>query len=111
MAANSPIRAGDDFFIGEDKSLRWAVEDDDEQPLPITGWTIEFRLYPYKGATSPLFTKSVSVLDGSGGICGVTIARGDTIALAAGRRWYTVWRTNSGSYTEIAYGFAELKAP
>jgi hypothetical protein len=109
MAANSPITPGHDFFVGEDKALRWPVVDDFGVLIPITGWTIEFNLYPYKGGGS-ILTKPASIIDGPGGLCGVQMARGDTVGIVPGRWWYDLARTNAGSNTVLAYGFAELKA-
>lgn len=113
MSEESPVRAGDHWFIGEDRTFRHTVVDDDGDVQPITGWGLEWVLRERPDAGTTILTKTVgsgiTITNGTAGICSVAIADADTIALNPGDYYYTLRRSDAGYETVLAFGRATLR--
>lgn len=108
MSAQANITSDDGFFIGEDKSLVFTIQDSAGAAVNITGWTIQFAMADALSGSSDL-TKSATLTTPLSGICTVAIASGDTIGLDPTSTWYyRLRRTDSGSRAELAYGTVDL---
>jgi ketosteroid isomerase-like protein len=110
LAKNSPITDKDNWYVGEDKTLRWTVyQDDDITAQAVTGWTAQMKVADAPGDTA-FYTETATVFDGPNGILEVASAAADTSAIAPGKYFYTLSRTNAGSNAVIADGDCVLKA-
>jgi hypothetical protein len=92
------------FFRGEDITLNFQMT----PPVDVTGWTITLTVKDTLGGTTQ-FSKSATIVDGPRGLWKVTIANGDTIALAVGRYVWDARRTDSGNKSTLADGYIDLR--
>ena len=92
------------FFRGEDVTLDFQMV----PPADVTGWAISLKVADRLGGTVQ-FTRSASITDGPAGKFRVTIASGDTAALAVGRYVWDCRRTTAGSKTTLADGTLDLR--
>lgn len=107
MAKESPITASDQWFVREDKTLKWTVYQSNGTTLQnITGFTIKFYLLPL-GSDTPVVTKTATVTNGPNGLCEAVIVPGDT-AFAPDNYYYCLKRTDAGFNAVLAYGLATL---
>jgi hypothetical protein len=101
MSTDSPIKQGDHWFIGEDRTLRFSVIDEDGLAQNISGWSLEWLLRERPWGAQALITKStgagITITSPTTGVCEVAIADDDTIALAPGVYFHTLRRTNAGA--------------
>jgi hypothetical protein len=116
MSVNAPIQESDYWFVGADKTFRYTIVDANGAPQDVTGWTFTWVLrQPASGATaliSKTLGSGISVVgSAANGVIDVAIAAADTASLASGTYFYTLWRTNTGSKTELAFGDAVLRQP
>lgn len=94
------------FFVGDD----WPIIPFQMSPVVnITGWTIQFSLYPASFSTSAIFTRStpseVTITSGTGGSFEVeSIPALITGSLKQLVYTYRVHRVDSGYRREIAFG-------
>ena len=119
MSVRHDFLEAEGWFIGEDKSIVVTVKDAAEQPLNITGWTIEFKVANAISGVA-LFTKSATLTTPASGICTVVVASGDTINLppseigeaegAPSQYTYALRRTDTSNKAELMYGYIELLA-
>ena len=115
MSKDSPIKQSDNWFIGEDRTLRFSVADSAGLAQNISGWTLEWVLRERPWGTQALVTKTTSagitITNAAGGVCEVAVADDDTINLAPGAYFHTLRRTNAGAETVLAFGDAILQQP
>ena len=111
MSVEQNIKASNNVFVGEDKSLQFGVVNSVDSPQTMTGWALEFVVRSTAGATTALLTKTIAggaiVLsngDGTDDRATVTITDDDTLALGAGEFVYALRRTDAGSEQVLAYG-------
>ncbi len=115
MSKDSPITKTDNWFLGEDRKLRFTVEDASGLAQDISGWTLEWVLRERPWGTQALITKTtgagITITNASGGVCEVAIADDDTLSLPPGGYFHTLRRTNAGAETVLAFGDAVLQQP
>jgi hypothetical protein len=105
MSIRNDITAGDGWFIGEDKQIRFPLTDPAGTPLNITGYTIQFKVSAtLSGDPIAALTKTAALTAPSSGICTVTIPAADTLTLTPTTYFYVLRRTDVGFKSELAYG-------
>ena len=109
MAVESPIEALDDWFVNEDKGLRFVLT----PPEYIAGWTFLFELRRRRAPGPPLITKTsasgIVPTNVANGVVLVQINAADTVNLDGGSYHYVLWRTDPGNRTLLAFGGAVLR--
>lgn len=124
MAIERNITADDHWFLGEDKSLSFAIyQSDGLTPQNIVGWDLSWRLKTSKvnADADALLTKTTAI---SGGItisgsysadpvantqrAVVAIADTDTDSITPGTKYHELKRTTAGSETVLTFGAAQL---
>lgn len=111
-AALSPITEDDGWFLGEDKTLEWELDDGivGSAPTGTGSWTLTWELRQRaEDPGDPILVKTPTFASASR--IQVEIDREDTVDLPAGTYHYTLTRTNAGNWQDIAYGPAELLQP
>lgn len=113
MAKAAPILKADGFYIGEDKTLRFAVTDGAGAPQPLTGWALEWILRARPGG-AVLVTKTtgaggITLPDAPGGIAEVQVPAADTVNRQPGTYHHTLRRTGSGVAQVLATGAVVLQ--
>lgn len=106
MSVLSPIREGV-LFVGEDKVLTFTAVNDAGAPVDITGWSLAWALRRDPGESgAALVSKTtgagITITNPTAGVCTVTIAASDTLALLPGVYWHALART--GTATVVARG-------
>jgi len=122
MARQQNIGQSDDWFIGEDKTLAFEIYSSDEATIQnVSTWAMAFYFRRMIEADTKLFTKTTggatititgsynSDPDTNTQRTNVIIDDTDTDNLQAGKYHYSLWRTDSGNETVLAYGEAVLK--
>lgn len=122
MAREQHIGGSDHWFIGEDKTLPFEIYDSTEEQIQnVTGYAIGFYLRKILEGDPLVFSKttgaSTITITGSYNAdpdtntqrINVLITDDDTDNLQPGQYQYSLWRTDSGSETVLAYGTVELK--
>ena len=132
MALEKDLTDDDDFFTGEDKTLRFAITDVAGAPIDVSAWTLEWSLRLKPGdADPPVLKKTSAPTDGitvSGTFDSdpnvntqrvlVAIAKADTASIDAGdargaatRRTfaYALKRTDDGSGTVLTFGTLAMR--
>ncbi len=117
MSTYAPITAAKGWFIGEDKTMQFAVSDSNGDPQNMTGWALEWVIRRAPESSSTLITtKTTGAGDitlsnglGTNDYALVTIADADTVGLAPATYHYTLRRTDDGSEQVLAYGEAVLQ--
>lgn len=89
------------LFVGEDKTLRMQVLDEDGDPVTISGWAISMVIRRTDDPSdTAVLTKTATI---SGNLAVVTLT--DTeMAITAGYYRHSWKRTDDGSETVLAYG-------
>lgn len=112
MPKNAPITIEDEFFTGKDKVLQFT----DTGPEDITGWALKWVLAKNADRTQVLASKTtdsgISITDGPGGICQVTVADTDTEGLKGSENpdyYHELSRTDAGNEDVLAYGTVVLR--
>lgn len=112
MAVESRIDADEEWFVGEDRVLRWSFTEGDT--AGIAGWPMTFELYARraKDGDAALATATPTGVEA---VAGVSPARavvqidGDaTLALGPGLFKYVLRRTDTGARHVLAFGPVEL---
>lgn len=122
MAREQNIGAADDWFVGEDKTIPFEIYSSDEATIEdITGFALAFYLRKIGGPDTKVLTcttgASTITITGSFNAdpdtntqrANVIIADTDTVNFQAGKYAYSLWRTDDGLMTVLAYGEATLK--
>jgi hypothetical protein len=108
----APITDADGFFIGEDKTLQFTINDSTGATVNVTGWQVTFKLAASLSGDM-LFTKTVgagiTLTSPTSGILQVLCSSADTISLAPGTYFYALRRTDAGFKAELDYGSVILK--
>lgn len=125
MALQQDIKASDEVWRGEDKTLEFTVyvpgttlrqvQDGTATAQDITGWTLEWVL-AHGGGLAPTLRKrtggeGITIVDGPAGRCDVTLAEADTEAIPPGTYFHTLWRDDPGQRSVLSYGDFVLKDP
>lgn len=103
-----PITTRSALTIGEDRTLRFVVEDENAAAIAsFSGWTFSWYLLPRlktaRTATEVILTKAVVTQTAPN--VDVTIDPADTLtAVTAGTKFYELWRTNTDTVARLAYG-------
>ena len=121
MALKASIPPSETWFIGEDKTITFEVDQSDGSTAQVmTGWGLTWELLD--SAQTPVVNAKISKTVGSGIAIGngdgtdskatVTIADDDTENLEAKIYYHQIRRTDAGSEQILAFGPAHLrKAP
>lgn len=73
----------------------------------ITGWTLVFSISTQPGRTITV-SATCTITDAASGEFSVNLTAAETAALAVGRYYWDVWRTDSGDEDPIANGNLEV---
>lgn len=116
MAKTVNIGHNDEFFTGEDKTVRFTVaQADDVTPQDITGWTLSWMVKrkPTDVDASAVITKTtasgIQLTTPEQGICTVSVTDDDTTTLKAGLYYHELKRTNPGVETVLSQGTVTLR--
>jgi hypothetical protein len=119
MPAEVSITKTDELFTGKDKVLAFTVVDSAGVAVNITGWALRWvlELKPFPGrSTGWLVSKTVgsgiSITDGAGGVCQVTIDDTDTDTFDGSDTpdyYHELTRTDAGNEDVLAYGPVVLR--
>lgn len=105
---------GDKWFTGDDKTLRFVIDDGAGGTADLTGASWRWGLFAYSSAspgTVALVSKSGAPSDAAAGIIDIDIAGSDTASLSAGRYYHELEITDSsGRVTTAAFGEVFLAA-
>lgn len=113
MAIESRIDAEDDWFVGEDRVLRFTFVAGDT--AGVDDWTLAFELYGRRAtdASDPLLTLTADGHPAVGEAAAyvlVNVAAADTLALGPGHYQYVLRRTDDGHRSVLSFGPAELRS-
>lgn len=107
-----------DWYYGEDRTFRFTILDQTGAAVDITGWTVQFEFRTAVTDSSPLLALTVgsgiTLTNPTAGILDVAVTRAQTTGvLTPGTATsitfqYGLARTNSGTWTVLAYGTATL---
>jgi hypothetical protein len=116
MSIDAPITEEMQWFVGEDKTLRFTVVDDTPGHLPvnINGWEFEWMLREYADAPRPYVVKQMGptgivIQSAAQGIVDVLIQDENTEELPGGVFYHTLRRIDDGSSSVLAHGEAVLQ--
>ena len=123
MARQQNIGSSEDWFIGEDKTLKFAIYDGSTEATiqDVSAFAMAFFFRKIGESDKKLFTKttggSTITITGSFNATPATntqrvnviIDDTDTDNLQPGQYQYWLWRTDAGTETVLAYVTAELK--
>jgi hypothetical protein len=108
------VNIGDQFFTGEDKSLRFTIYADTAHAAAqnITGWALSWMVKRRKthADASAVVTKTTAgggivMTTPASGICTVTLDDADIVDISGGQLYYhELKRTDSGAETVLAQG-------
>jgi hypothetical protein len=119
MALAITIGGGGTLFVGEDKTFRLELIDDDELPVDMTGWVVLFDVRKSVTALDPaIFSKTATLIGSFNAVRASNTQRAivsltDTeLNTVKARTYQCSWkRMDDGSETVLAYGaFAPEKA-
>lgn len=122
MPTESNITKADEWFSGTDKVLQFTVVDSAGVAQSITGWALQWGLWRYpvtraaSGVTTALVSKTVgsgiTITNGAGGICQVTVTDADIDGLEGGDSplyYHELRRTDGGNEDILSYGTVVLR--
>ena len=120
MPQKVDITPDDEWFTGTDKTLQFSVVDADGTAVNITGWALEWALYNNKDlrkGASALITRTtgaatISITDGAGGVCQVSVTDDLTDGLAGANTplyYHELRRTDAGNEDVLAYGAVTIR--
>jgi len=107
------IAQSDNWFAGEDKSLRFLIVDEDDAPLDVSSYALRWVLEGLSG--TDLLTKEtgdgITVGDGNGTGDAVTVAidAEDTADIYPGVYRHALRRTDDDNEQVLSYGDAHLR--
>ena len=93
------------FYAGEDVTLPFAYTP--EPGTSLAGWTIDWSLLTDEGGTV-LFTSTANITDATNGLYNVSLNSSQTANLTPGLYYWESRRTDTGSHTVLATGWAQL---
>lgn len=108
MAQKVRIGGNGDLFVGEDKTLKFNLVDQNGNPIDATGWTTRFVVRTSVTAENALIDVAGSI-DGSYSAQNnqqrvVVNLSDEQMAIARGKHQYSLKRTDAGAETILAYG-------
>lgn len=112
MSVESNIDKADMWFRGEDKVLEFTVYQSDGETLQdITGWALSFDLCnsAFVSQINKTSGSGITITDPTNGVLQVAIDDVDTDSLEPASYRYELKRTDSGSESVLAHGFAVLQ--
>lgn len=113
MAVEGRIDADDDWFVGEDRTLRFRFVEGATDG--IEGWNLLFELYasrPAKGAP-PLFSETATGIARTlttPAYATVTVSGDKTAAAGPGQFQYVLSRLGTGTRSVLAFGPATIRS-
>lgn len=114
MAVESRIDADEEWFVGEDRVLRFHFREGDTEG--IAGWTMTFELYerrakPTDPAVATAAAVGVAATADEPARAVVQINGDATTTLGAGVYQFVLRRTDVGARSILAFGPVELLSP
>lgn len=91
------------IFDDTDRVIQFALKDSTGAPLDMTGGTYSFRLGEPNSSVATV-TKTLTVTAPLLGECEVAFSAAETTALTAGRKRYSMRRTDGANHTVLQYG-------
>lgn len=111
MSKESHIAKSDNFFIGEDKQLKFTIVDAADAAINVSGYALRWAI-GVEGETPILIkTDGFTFEDDAGTNDRIILAIDDvdTDGLSPGRYKHTLWRTDDGLEQVLTYGDAYLR--
>lgn len=113
VAVEDRIDAADDWFVGEDRDLRFIFADGDVEG--IEDWTMVFAVYSRRAAAADLALVSinaagVAAADGVAAYAAVHVTAAQSTTIGAGNFQYVLSRTDVGHNTVLSLGPAQLRS-
>lgn len=96
------------IFDDTDRTLQFALKDETGAALNISAGTYSFRLGEPNSSTATT-TKSLTVTNGAAGECECAFTAAETTALTAGRKRYSIRRTDAGNKRVLQYGNVSIE--
>jgi hypothetical protein len=116
MGYEAAIAFDDNWFVGEDKKIRFVVyvdghgpDDPDPEVENVTGWTIDWVVKVRTSSVAETFRIAAVALDAPHGLVELTIPRNTTKDLKPGTYSHSLVRKDAGFYSELAFGPAVLR--
>jgi hypothetical protein len=103
MAVEQNITSEDEWWAGEDRVLRWAIQTEAGDPQNLTGWNIGFSMEDQLQKVASIENPPTA------GVCSVGTVSAETEVIKPGVYGYTLRRTDEGSEAVLAYGTVRLK--
>lgn len=95
-------------FDDTDRTLQFALKDSTGAPLDISAGAYEFRLGEPNAAVATV-VKTLTVTGGPAGECQCAFTAAETTALTAGRKKYSIRRTDAPNKRVLQYGFVPVE--
>ena len=122
MAREQHLGASENWFIGEDKTIPFQIYSSDEATIiDITGWALAWYMRREIDADTKVLTcttggSTITITgtynsdpDVNTQRANIIIADTDTDNLQPGQYYYSLWRTDAGNETVLAFGTVTLK--
>lgn len=112
MAVESRIDADDEWFVGEDRVIRFTVSGDTDG---IENWIMVFELFPRRAAVGdpPLMTVEavgIAATPTSPPLAVCTVDGDETTGVGPGLFQYVLSRTDVGARAVLGFGPAEIRS-
>ena len=110
MSKESHLSLSDNFFIGEEKLLKFLIVDAADAALDVSSYTFKWVL-GQEGTIIKTIDSGITTEDGNGtnDRVVVPIDRDDTVNLPEGVYRHTLWRTDADSEQVLTYGDVYLR--
>lgn len=95
-------------FDDTDRKLQFALKDAAGAPLDISAGTYEFRLGEPNASVAAV-VKTLTVTGGPAGECECSFTATETTALTAGKKKYSIRRTDASNKRVLQYGFVPVE--
>lgn len=107
MAIESSVEEDDEWFVGEHKVLRYAVEG---APDDLDTWAMKWSIFRRRESTPILEITTVTVADLLAGVVTVEVTKDQSEQIGAGTFRMALERTDVGAEAVLSYGNAVLRA-
>lgn len=110
MAEQSRIDADDEWFVGEDRVIRFTFTRGDVSD--ITEWNMVLELFARRAADDavPLVSVPATGFSSDPAVAVAVVPAADSIALGPGVYQFVLRRRDEGSAAVLSYGPAELRS-
>lgn len=115
MPIESPITERHRLVIGDDKTVRIDVTDENGAAKNMTGWALTWEIKSSRTSSTALVTKTtsdgISIGNGAGTGDRATITIADTDledTLSEGTYWHQLRRTDAGNEELLSYGSVKI---